>query len=234
MSFSSSFLKFLIKFRYHIEIKWLELLDYEWSKLILPTHVALMDPIIMFAYLWAKKSLSPVVTEDYYNVPVLKQIFKSIWAISVPDLTKNSKELDASVIVWNAIKALENGRNVLLYPEWALARQGFQSIVGKKTAFLISQETPKDTKILTVNIRWLRGSRSSRAWTWKAPNLALFALKGLCFVLLNLLFFVPKRKIEIEITDSTEQLHKVGKKWLDAFNQELEKIYNAKWEEKLN
>ena len=212
----------------------MELLDEKGSKLILPSHVALMDPVIMFAYLWDQKWLSPVVTEDYFNIPVLKQIFKSIWAISVPDLTKNSKELDASVIVWNATKALENGRNILLYPQWALARQWFQSIVGKKTAFLISQQAPKDTKILTVTIRWLRWSRSSRAWTWKAPNLALFALKGLRFILANLLFFVPKRKVEIEIHDSTALLHKVEKKWLDAFNQELEKIYNAKWEEKLN
>ena len=234
MSFSSSFLKFLTKFRYRVEIKWLDLLDSEWSKLILPTHVALMDPVIMFGYLWAKKSLSPVVTEDYYNVPVLKQIFKSIWAIPIPDLTKNSKELDTSAIVGNIKKALENDRNILLYPQWALARQGFQSIVGKKTAFLITQEAPKDTKILTVTIRWLRWSRSSRAWTWKAPNLALFALKWLWFILWNLFFFVPKRKVEIEITDSTAQLHKVEKKWLDAFNQELEKIYNGKWEEKLN
>ena len=234
MSFSASFLKFLTRFRYRVEIKWLELLDSEWSKVILPTHVALMDPIIMFAYLWGKKSLSPVVTEDYYDVPVLKQIFNSVWAIPIPDLTKNKdKELDTSAIVWKVIDALKNDRNILLYPQWALARQGFQSIVGKKTAFLISQEAPKNTRILTVTIRWLWWSRSSWAWTWKGPNLALFALKWLWFILLNLFLFVPKRKVEIEITDSTELLHKVEKKWLDAFNQELEKIYNAKWEERI-
>ena len=234
MSFSSKLMKFFIRLRYRVNITWLELLDEKWSKLILPSHVALMDPVIMFAFLWEKKWLSPVVTEDYFNIPVLKQIFKSIWAISVPDLTKNSKDLDASVIVADAIKALENDRNILLYPQWALARQGFQSIVGKKTAFLISQAAPKDTKILTVTIRWLWWSRSSRAWTWKAPNLALFVVKWLRFVIWNLFLLVPKRKVEIEIKDSTALLHKVEKKWLDAFNQELEKIYNAKWEEKLN
>jgi hypothetical protein len=68
--------------------------------------------------------------------------------------------------VKNIREALENDRNILLYPQWALARQGFQSIVGKKTAYLISQEAPKDTKILTVTIRGLWGSRSSWAWTW--------------------------------------------------------------------
>ena len=234
MSFSSKLIKFFIKVRYRVNIKWLELLNENWANLILPSHVALVDPMIMFSFLWEKKWLSPVVTEDYFNIPILKQIFKSIWAISVPDLTKNSKELDASTIVENAIKALENWRNILLYPQWALARQWFQSIVGKKTAFLISQEAPKDTKILTVCIHWLRGSRSSWARTWKAPSLALFILKGLRFFLWNLFFFVPKRDVDIEIKDSTELLHKVEKKWLDAFNQELEKIYNAKWEEKVN
>ena len=189
----------------------------------------------MFAFLWEKKKLSPVVTESYYNIPVLKWFFKSVWAICIPDLTGDkSKELDTSAIVKNIETALENDHNILLYPQWALARQWFQSIVGKKTAFLISQQAPKDTKILTVNIRWLRWSRSSRAWTGKSPNLAVFILKALRFIIWNLFFFVPKRKVEVEIKDSTAILHKSEKKWIDAFNQELEKIYNAKWEEKLN
>ena len=235
MSISSKLLKFLIRFRYRVNITWLELLNSDWAKLIFPSHIALMDPVIMFAFLWEKKKLSPVVTESYYNKVLLKRIFSSIGAIPVPDLTTDkSKELDTSAIIDKIKVALDNNRNILLYPQWALARQGFQSIVGKKTAFYISQQIPKDTKILTVNIRWLWGSRSSRAWTWKSPNLALFILKWLLFVIANLFFFVPKRKVEIEIKDSTPVLHKVEKKWIDAFNQELEKIYNAKWEEKLN
>jgi len=218
-----------------VNISWLELLNSDWTKLIFPSHVALMDPVIMFAFLWEKKKLSPVITESYYNIPVLKWFFKSVWAICIPDLTGDkSKELDTSVIVKNIETTLENDHNILLYPQWALARQWFQSIVGKKTAFLISQQAPKDTKILTVNIRWLWWSRSSRAWTGKSPNLAVFILKALRFVIWNLFFFVPKRKVEVEIKDSTALLHKSEKKWIDAFNQELEKIYNAKWEEKLN
>jgi 1-acyl-sn-glycerol-3-phosphate acyltransferase len=113
-----------------------------------------MDPVIIFGYLGKKKSLSPVVTEEYYNMPVLKNLFKSVGAIPIPDLTGDkSKDLDTSAIVQNIREALENDHNILLYPQGALARQGFQSIVGKKTAFMISQQAPKDTKILTVNIR---------------------------------------------------------------------------------
>lgn len=225
----------MIKFRYRIDVKWLELLDLDWSKLILPSHVALMDPVIMFALFWDKKHLNPVVTESYYKIPILKQIFKNIWAISVPDLTWNKSEnIDISVITDKIIKELENNHNVLLYPQWSLARQWFQAIVGKKTAYYVTQKISKNTKILTVNVRWLRWSRSSRARNWKNPNLASFILKGFLFIIFNLLFFVPKRKVEIEIKDSTKLLHNCERKWMDIFNQELEKIYNEKWEEQAN
>lgn len=235
MSFSSCLLKFLLKSRYKVEIKWLELMNEKWSNLVLPSHVALVDPLIISAFLWNKKKLSPVVTESYYKIPVFKRIFNSVWAIPVPDLTTDkTNSLDTDAIVWNITNALKDGRNILLYPQWALARQWFQSIVGKKTAFYAAQQAPKDTTILTVNIRWLRWSRSSRAWDGKSPDIFLFMLKALWFVIWNLFIFVPKRKVEIEIHDSTALLHKVEKKWVDAFNQELEKIYNAKWEEKLN
>lgn len=235
MNFITNILKLLIKLRYNVAITWLELLNSEESKLIFPSHVALMDPIILFAYLWKKKKLNPIVTENYYNVPALKWMFKLVWSIPVPDLSwSRDKELDASAIVGDVISALKHNHNVLLYPQWALARQWFQSIVGKKIAFYATQQSPKDTKILTINIRWLWGSRSSWAWTWKSPNLAIFLLKGLRFAFLNLFFFIPKRDVEIEIKDSTEQLHKAEKKWIDTFNQELEKIYNSKWEERLN
>ena len=234
MGFFSKILKFFIKLRYQVSISWLELLDSDGPKLFFPSHIALIDPIILFAFLWKRKRIKPVVTENYYNVPILRQIFDLIWAIPVLDLTRDkNKELDTSEIVWKVIKGLKNNYNVLLYPQWALARQWFQSIVGKKTAFYASQQAPKDTKILTINIHWLWGSRSSRAWTWKRPNLAIFFLKGLRFVVWNLFFFVPKRKVDIEIKDSTELLHKMEKKWIDIFNQELEKFYNSKWEEKI-
>ena len=235
MTISSALLKLLLKIRYRVDITWLELMDWDESKLILPSHVALVDPVIISAFLWKKKKLSPVVTESYYKIPVLKWIFNWIWAIPVPDLTTDkTTSLNTEDIVWNIINALKNGHNILLYPQWALARQWFQSIVGKKTAFYATQQVPQNTKILTVNIRWLWWSRSSRAWNGKSPNLLLFVLKAIWFIILNLFIFVPKRKVDIEIKDSTQLLHKVEKKWVDAFNQELEKIYNAKWEEKLN
>lgn len=228
-------LKILLKIRYRINITWLELLDYPECKLILPSHVALVDPIILYILFREKWKVAPVITESFYNIPILKSFFRKIWAISVVDLAKDkNKNLDADAIMWQMISALNRGNHVLLYPQWTLARQWFQSIVGKKTAFFATQQSPKDTKILTVNIEWLRWSRSSRAWTGSNPNLAIFLLKGLRFTIANLFFFVPKRNVNIAIQDSTSQLRKSATKWMDLFNQQLEKIYNVKWEEKIH
>ena len=116
MNFITNILKLLIKLRYNVTITWLELLNSDESKLIFPSHVALMDPIILFAYLWEKKKLNPVVTENYYNVPALKRMFKLIWSIPVPDLSwSKDKELDASAIVGDVVSALKNEHNILLH-----------------------------------------------------------------------------------------------------------------------
>lgn len=234
MHIGASIMKLLLKIRYRVKITWLELIEKDSPNLILPSHVALMDPAIIYAYLRWKWTLCPVVVDDYYNKPILNIFFRWMKAVEVADIERHEeKDLDAQMIMKQLIARLEKNKNVLLYPQWEMARQWFQSIIGKKTAFYAVQQAPKWTKVLTVNINWLRGSRSSRAWTWHSPKLFWFLLKGFLFTIVDLIFFVPKRDVKIEIKDMTEELQKITKKWVDKFNQELEKIYNKKWEEKL-
>lgn len=234
MNFWTKTIQLLIKIRYRINISGLNLLDWNETKLILPSHVALIDPIILYVFFREKGKICPLITESYYNIPILKSFFSKIGAISVVDtaINKYSKP-NTPDIVSKILISLNQWNNILLYPQWALARQWFQSIVGKKSAFLTTQQLPKNTKILTVNIAWLRWSRSSRARDGHRPSLLIFLLKWLRFSIANLFFFVPKREVNITIQDSTTKLTKVSKKWMDIFNQELEKIYNVKWEEKL-
>jgi hypothetical protein len=42
--------------------------------LILPNHEALVDPRILIAFLGKYIIASPVASENYYNLPVLKQV----------------------------------------------------------------------------------------------------------------------------------------------------------------
>jgi hypothetical protein len=41
---------------------------------LLPNHIALVDPRILISYLGQYIIASPVASENYYNLPVLKQV----------------------------------------------------------------------------------------------------------------------------------------------------------------
>jgi long-chain-fatty-acid--[acyl-carrier-protein] ligase len=129
--------------------------------------------------------------------------------------------------------ALARKEHVLLYPQGELAKQGYQSIIGKKSAFYAVQHAPKGTKYIMVTIRGLRGSRSSMAWDGKPLSFTRFLCKGLYFFLLNLFFLTPKRKVSIQLSDASENLQKAQDKGLDYFNVQLEKVYNAQGEEQI-
>ena len=133
----------------------------------------------------------------------------------------------------NLFEQLKQDQSILLYPQGALARQGFQVIRGKKTAYYLVKEAPQKTQFFTISIKGLWGSRSSYARTGKSPNLFLFLLKGLFFTIINLIFFIPKRTVTINIENATKDLQNQAKKGLDPFNTFLEEKYNAKGEEKL-
>ncbi|MDR0369806.1 MAG: hypothetical protein LBH96_04825 [Candidatus Peribacteria bacterium] len=66
----------LLRLRYRISVKGLDLLHKDSAHLILPSHVALMDPILLYCLLRTKISLHPVATRKFYDTPLLKPLFK--------------------------------------------------------------------------------------------------------------------------------------------------------------
>ena len=154
MKIVASFLRRLLTFRYKVEIKGLEHLDEKHSHLIMPSHVALVDPIVVFAFLRKQLPLCPIMTQKYYSNILLKPFFKMMGAVPVAEFEKDQGTGDdAKVMMEKVSEALQQGKNMLLYPQGELARQGYQSIIGKKTAFYACQHAPKETKLITVNIR---------------------------------------------------------------------------------
>jgi hypothetical protein len=71
----------------------------------------------------------------------------------------------------------------------------------------------------------------SKAKTGKSPNFFVQLLKGIFYVLANLLFFMPKRSVSIEFEDLTSIAKEkviLGQK---PFNSFLEDFYNLHGEE---
>ena len=70
------FLRWLLSFRYKVDIQGMELLDKGKTFLLMPSHVALVDPIIMYAFLTEKVKVYPLATRLFYDKPLLKPFFK--------------------------------------------------------------------------------------------------------------------------------------------------------------
>jgi len=232
MSFLVAILRFFLSLRYTIEIKGLEVLEHKGANLILPNHQALVDPQILVTQLWEKVPIVPVVTEGMYNIPLLKTVFKKLEAVSVSDLSAGSKDTDVLKNITTQINcSLKTGHTVLLYPGGQLCGQGYEKIFNKKSAHSSVSELPQDTRVIGIRIHGLWGSMWSRAWIGKTPNLITTYLKALGYVLANLIFFCPRRKVYIEIEDITDYAKELALKDKKTFNDGLEKFYNKYGEE---
>lgn len=225
--------KKLLSLRYHVKIEWEELLDTEWA-LILPNHVALIDPQILLAFLSKYKKLHPLADNTYYENPFLRPIFKAIWAIGINNSIESLSQTDLENAVQTITQELKKGKNIVVYPSGQLKTQAKEKIIGKKVVYEVMKKIPKDTDILLVRMEGLRGSSSSKARIWKTPSLIGFILKWLWYGLANLIFFIPKREVKIYIENITDEAKKhINKYNLNQFNKYLEDKYNQNWEEEL-
>lgn len=89
-----SFFRFILARRYDITITGLEYLDNTDPKMILPNHPGLVDPIIIFSRLSKYIALSPVVTETYYEKPILNKLFRQVQAVPMGDLQRGTGSTD--------------------------------------------------------------------------------------------------------------------------------------------
>ena len=84
---------------------------------------------------------------------------------------------------------------------------------------------------MRMRIRSLWGSMRSRAKTVRSPKFAWTYLKGIFYVLANLLFFVPRRDVTITFEDITDDAVRYAAEGRQPFNRFLESFYNAPGEE---
>jgi len=225
-------IRLLLRFRYRISIKGAEVLKSNSPVLFLPNHQALIDPVILLSQIYRFSTATPVVSEKYFNIPVVKWYFKRLGAIRVSDLETGSRDTQVlKMITRSVIKGFGRKKNIVIYPSGQIAGQGSEKIFNKKSAYHIVSTIPEGVQIIGVRITGLWGSMWSKARSGKSPDFFLQLLKGAFYVLANLLFFVPKRTVNIEFEDITSIAKEkviLGQK---PFNSLLEEFYNLHGEE---
>jgi len=227
-----SIFRFFLNLRYNVEIRGAEILRNNQTKFILPNHQALVDPQLSFTHISKFTKIVPVILAEYFELPIIKKFYLAIGAISVSDLSSGSRDQNVLKSVSSSvIDALKNGNNVLLYPAGQISGQGYEKIFGKQSACAIVNELPDNVQVVGLRISGLWGSMWSRAWIGKSPSFFRTYLKGLFYIIVNLFFFLPKRKVVFEFVDITADAKKSALYGRKNFNLYLESFYNINGEE---
>jgi len=223
-----------LRSRYKVNLENPEILEYDWPSLIFPNHIALVDPMIVYSFLYPYVQLSPLASKKYYDKAWFKQIMKLFDTIPIEDLQEWGNKEQIQKALDDVVKWLENNKHILLYPSGQIYRQCFEVIRWKQLAYNVSKLMPENTTIYWLKTKWLWWSMYSTVWDNNETSFWKLILLWIWFIFVNLLFFLPKRQINIEIIDITNEINTYKNMTLNEFNWFLENFYNKNWEEKVN
>ncbi len=226
------FVSFALWFRYRIRVKGLKELNKENLKrpggiLFLPNHPAMgVDPLSVVKSIWARFPVRPLIIEYMYYAPLVHSVMKRVNAIPVPnnEVSSNSiKRRRSEKALEEVVAGLKRGENFLLYPSGRLKDTGYEFVGGASGAHKVISENP-DINIVLVRSVGFWGSSFSKAYTGKSPPFFPTIKRGIFKSLKNLIFFNPRRDIELEFKVAPEDFPRNGNRM--EINRYLEEWYN--------
>lgn len=216
------FFRTLFRMRYKVTLVNTACLDQPGSKLVWPTHMAVIDPMLLFSELY-NYPLQPFVDERFFANGVFRSILGVFDSISVPNLRKSRNGLEqAKQLNGLCYDALKAGRTVIFYPSGHCTSDGKESMGGRNMAHTIAQQLPEETRVIGVKIRGLWGSCTSRYGRKGTPPIF-----PTMFTNAWKLFF-PRRKVTMEFEDITDLVRSWQGMDKVEFNHHLEDYFNSK------
>lgn len=194
--------------------------------LILPSHRAVIDPIMLFSELYDTK-MQPLVDEGYFRIPVIGHVLSLFDAIEVPDLRLSRKGV-AQVQALNQIvhNSLVDGCNVLFYPSGHITTDGRETIGTRQLAYATCLALPDTTKVVAVRIKGLWGSKWSRYHRTATPSIVKLLAMSMAMFASGAMWAKRKRNVTIEYLDITAEVRKWQLFSKLEFNKKLEELFN--------
>lgn len=216
----------LLRLRYDIEVIGLEKVQKATNKeglLFLPNHPAWIDPVILMTFLYNRFQPRPLADYEETNKFYIRPLMKFVNAIRIPSLAKNGRRSKDEITdgIKKVAVSLREGDNVILYPAGRLYRSMYEKLGAKSAVHTILAYNPEQ-QIILVKTSGLWGS--SFSWAEGSPRLLGRWKTYLAFALANLLFFGPRRKVTVELSEPVDFPRDSDR---ITINQALEKFYNA-------
>ena len=193
--------RWLLALRYRVRVTGLDQLrSLKGPTLVMPNHPGYVDPAIVLAHVRLRQRLRPIVYEDTYRHPLFYPLMLLAGAFEVPNLTKASRQSrQKAIAMLDAVAAAVNrGDSLLLYPSGRLTRTGSEVVGSARAAADLLQRCPQ-ANIVLVRTTGLWGSMFGCARTGGVPDLTKTLLAATGWLLASLVFFLPRRRVEIEI-----------------------------------
>ncbi len=223
--FFRSLSRFLLSLRYRVRVEGKTPRTQHHKTLLLPNHPGYIDPALVSSFLGDGIDPRPMVFTDTYRNPLLYPLMRLMHALEIPKLQQHSQGAreQTQAVVDAVVEGLNRGDNFLIYPSGRLQREGTEVIGAASAVSEILQRVP-DANIILVQTKGVWGSRFSFAQTGELPPLTQTLIRSVKDLLLNLLFFMPRREITITMQPiERDQLPELKRETLNPW---LEEWYN--------
>lgn len=209
------------------------------SIVFLANHSSHVDAtIIATEILKQGLSLSIWALDLTFKLPYLrwaarrKETIKVVKVPNIPERRSEKHTTNLHKLVTRTADGLKKGKNFLIFPSGLVKRTPVEKIEGKSGVPLIIKQCP-DVKIILVRVTGLWGSRFSCAtpadkrWATRNVNPLKMFWQALKMLILNGIFFIPKRKLLVEFIPMGSDFPWDGTRLeIDRF---LEQKFNEKW-----
>ncbi len=191
--------------------------------LFLPNHPALIDPVILFAYLHHIFRPHAIGDRDQVDRFIIRWFAKRLGVRTIGSMVTygSAARGDIEQALDESAEGLKQGENLLLWPAGHVCRSSLESLGGNSSVERIIQQYP-DVRVVLIRTRGLWGS--SFGWaSGHAPNVGKVVGKGFFQIIASGIFFAPRREITIEFYEPSNLPRTADR---NTFNRLLEAYYN--------
>ena len=193
--------RLILWLRYRVKVEGLEEVCAKGTTgvLLLPTHPALIDPVIQMSRIYPRLRYRALADEDQMERPVINRIATMFEVIRVPSAVKRGRAAVDGVAgaLDECARLLAAGENVMIYPAGHILRQQAEEIGGNSAVEKMLQTAPK-ARVVLIKVRGLWGSSFSRA-DGGYPNVPEIFKKAFKALPANLFLFMPRRPVSIKL-----------------------------------
>lgn len=193
--------------------------------LILPSHPALIDPVIVLAQLYPHFAPHTIADQDGgADAPAFRWLSRRFGVRIMPLVHKRGTEAKAAVaqVMQDSIAGLRAGENLLMYPAGHLLRSQREELGANSAVETFLREVP-DLRVVLLRTRGLWGSSFSGARDGHDPDFGRQLAAGMRVVLKNLLFFTPRRTVTLDFFEPDDLPRTSERAVLNGY---LEAFYN--------